>query len=1140
MFQHKKLSESILPELIKRLILCSCPDLSNIRIPGKDDVWAPGFDGIVINQQRFRYVNSGQSVWEFGTNADSLSKINSDYKKRMGAPLGIDRRNTTFYLVIPKIWAYQTSISQWENEHKADWKDVHVYDASVLCDWINYEPAVCAWFFETYYQQGHLEFSSVTSAWAKLAHKTTPAFSHTMFIEGRKNQANQFHNMLDQQICRVKADTSVDAYGFSLSLLLQDSSKANTVIVVYDENTYRCLSRNINGKTFLLHFPFTGQINENNRVIQCFNREVGVVPNVITLEPLRKSQFIHALCEMNMTDIEAQKLYADTHGSLLSMIRKIPGTSANFTLQWAAVENIDLLCPLIFLRHYSVSSPEEQELVARLAGIEYAGVELKYEELYRMEDSPIKKVDNQYILVNYEEAWMTLHVDISNNFSKRLYDEIISTLSQVCETKRNMGRLQSMLYNYIYFAKTGSDQTIIHEQIRKILKYIYSPWCFDFLLDELPILAEAAPQIVLELIESELEDGIVAQVFYTAQQNQQYCKVLLALDKLVMEQDTSIRACRVLYKLCEVDRKCVISNSPKDSLLNALCLWDYHAALDLAEKEKLTEQFMKSNPDIGVPLAIELISKRSIFIAVNVGQKEREPKEIYVSDLLAAHNQIASLVFEIANSRNRIDWIEMLLQQYQLFSCEILSAAAEKFDAAAYSAEELVQINYQVRNLIFSLQKYHQEQGPDWLESLRKWLYYAKSDDPIVNVGWMFYKYYPVLFEEVLLFPITDYEAEERRGEEVRKEKILSLTQDIGIDDTVKLIRYMEDDLFWGYFLGKNFNGHEYAVFAQEICRQQKWKILSGLLDAGNLSSAANVFNSFSEHEKEVILPLLIRTDIMEWLTSSKYEQLYWGSKNMREYNDQAYHNLLKYNPCGLLRYLYYELKNSSEIPDKTFEIFSAVTKSKNIHDKDLLRKIIQIVDKRSYCDEWAELCLSLYDMGLLQIFHGYYPQCLEKYFFRHPAKMLEMYKVDNQKFFKHFYSRYHLPPVAYESYLAFTAWTDTLYDSDMRNFLANILGRSPNGADGIFPHEFVRRVLEKYSDRILTTDVGIGKINSLGVRIVDDGTNEQKMADQYRADARHIEIEYPQTASILQQIADFYESDAKRDRMWAEIERVF
>ena len=81
---------------------------------------------------------------------------------------------------------------------------------------------------------------------------------------------------------------------------------------------------------------------------------------------------------------------------------------------------------------------------------------------------------------------------------------------------------------------------------------------------------------------------------------------------------------------------------------------------------------------------------------------------------------------------------------------------------------------------------------------------------------------------------------------------------------------------------------------------------------------------------------------------------------------------------------------------------------------------------------------------------------------------------VDNQKFFKHFYSRYHLPPVAYESYLAFTAWTDTLYDSDMRNFLANILGRSPNGADGIFPHEFVRRVLEKYSDRILTTDVGI------------------------------------------------------------------
>ena len=421
MGHKKKLSQGILPELVKRLISCSCPD-ANVRMPSKDDIWAPGFDGIVKNKKKSRYVNDGLSVWEFGTNDDSLSKINSDYEKRTKDPLGVDPQITTFYLVIPKVWSYSTPISQWENEHKADWKEVHIYDASVLCDWINSEPTVCAWLFETYYEQGHLEFSSVASAWHKLAHKTNPVFSHTLFIEGRENQANQFRNMLDQQICRVKADTSVDAYGFCLSLLLQEPDIASTVIVVYDEKTYHCLSQIVQGQTVLLHFPYIGQIDENNRVIQCFNREIGFVPNTITLEPLRKSQFIHALCEMNMTDIEARKLYVATHGSLLSMIRKIPGNSADFKPEWANVEKIDLLCPLVFLRHYSASCPEEQELVARLAGIEYADMELKYEELCRMEDSPIKKVDNQYIIVNYEEAWMTLNIDISNGFSKRLYD----------------------------------------------------------------------------------------------------------------------------------------------------------------------------------------------------------------------------------------------------------------------------------------------------------------------------------------------------------------------------------------------------------------------------------------------------------------------------------------------------------------------------------------------------------------------------------------------------------------------------------------------------------------------------------------------------------------------------------------------
>lgn len=80
MSEQKKKSEGLLPEIVKRLIQSKCSDLSYLRVPDGDDIWAPGYDGIVVNETKTTYVAQGKSVWEFGTNSDSLEKINGDYK----------------------------------------------------------------------------------------------------------------------------------------------------------------------------------------------------------------------------------------------------------------------------------------------------------------------------------------------------------------------------------------------------------------------------------------------------------------------------------------------------------------------------------------------------------------------------------------------------------------------------------------------------------------------------------------------------------------------------------------------------------------------------------------------------------------------------------------------------------------------------------------------------------------------------------------------------------------------------------------------------------------------------------------------------------------------------------------------------
>lgn len=254
LIEQRRYSEGLLPEIIKRLINCSGAEVDRLRIPDGDDVWAPGYDGIVSAKVESRYITAGKSVWEFGCSSDSLAKIESDFEKRTENSLDIDKANTTFYLVVPKIWAYAKAISEWEAEHREEWKNVIVYDAAILCDWINSELAVAAWLFEIYDKGAHpIAISSISRAWRGFSKWTDPAFTYVMFTEGREEQRAQLMAYCkERQICCVRADTKIGAYGFCLATLMQSADLFDAAIVVQNEDTYHRLCASCKGTIFLL------------------------------------------------------------------------------------------------------------------------------------------------------------------------------------------------------------------------------------------------------------------------------------------------------------------------------------------------------------------------------------------------------------------------------------------------------------------------------------------------------------------------------------------------------------------------------------------------------------------------------------------------------------------------------------------------------------------------------------------------------------------------------------------------------------------------------------------------------------------------------------------------------------------------
>ncbi len=97
---------------------------------------------------------------------------------------------------------------------------------------------------------------------------------------------------------------------------------------------------------------------------------------------------------------------------------------------------------------------------------------------------------------------------------------------------------------------------------------------------------------------------------------------------------------------------------------------------------------------------------------------------------------------------------------------------------------------------------------------------------------------------------------------------------------------------------------------------------------------------------------------------------------------------------------------------------------------------------------------------------------------------------------------------------------------------IGDMLSASPMGADGNWPAEPVREVIDLFRSKPMIEGFQIGKSNRRGVtsRVPRDGGElERQEAAKYRAWAKAITYDHPHTAKALDTLADRYEWEAKR-----------
>ena len=120
-----------------------------------------------------------------------------------------------------------------------------------------------------------------------------------------------------------------------------------------------------------------------------------------------------------------------------------------------------------------------------MAGGAYGNVDKAYAEMIRKEDSPIKVVDDYYILVNYEETWDVLQYNVYSTQYDRLNDTILSIFNEVDRDSKfaaifntRVGRsnlLQNLLENYVYFSYNNDNPQKLDKTIRNFMAFLDKP-----------------------------------------------------------------------------------------------------------------------------------------------------------------------------------------------------------------------------------------------------------------------------------------------------------------------------------------------------------------------------------------------------------------------------------------------------------------------------------------------------------------------------------------------------------------------------------------------------------------------------------------------------------------------------------------
>ncbi len=660
-FAGRRDSEPVIPELVCLLVNLSVPDLAVCRIPYGDSIGLPGFDGIVQTDSGFRqFVPKQISYWEIGRNEDAQAKATEEYRKRTDATLIAERAKTSFVFVTPrsKDWD-QPSQSKWIQRRQADgWKEVKVLDGVQLCDWVREFPVVGKWLLQRIgLVKAMTGFQTPAEHWKHLTQLSDPPLPPKIFLVGRESACQQlervFRGEAQQLILSIESEHDSEDFVAAYLQSLDDEGRrafGSRCLFISEPDAWQTFA-NLRARHVLVASPRLDLADANEQLhMAAKGLGHGIVFSVSgawshgaeklvpILSPSRTS-LENSLVESGFQRDRASELASAGAQSLSALKRYLRGLGE--LPPYATWDNARLLAQASLVGRWRAGSPADREAMEILLGKSYGEwIEAARAETLRP-DTPLIQRNESWKLISRGEAWAALGPRINDEDLDRFKEMAIRVLGekdpqfQLSKDERHLASIHDKALTHsrsireglaeslallgarssaLSSASVGKAEATARIVVHKLLHD--ADWVtWASLNNELPLLAETAPDTFLDAVEAALVDSALSPFVEVFKQEgagalggwNYITGLLWGLETLAWHPDFLGRVTILLGDLAAIDPGGNWANRPRNSLTDIYLPWHAQTLADLPQRLAAIEGLLRERPDVTWSLLLSLL-----------------------------------------------------------------------------------------------------------------------------------------------------------------------------------------------------------------------------------------------------------------------------------------------------------------------------------------------------------------------------------------------------------------------------------------------------------------------------------------------------------------------------------------------------